>query len=1022
MEASSGNVSRKASALKFRGGDLKPTGGDLRIATWNVEGLTDAKLVQLRGIMEDRGIDILCMQETHVGKSEYIVDESGYLLIHSGREDEEREYAGVGFLVAPRLRRSIVGFCQLSSRIAYIKIRVRGGKAVVFNAYAPHGGRGHDERQQFYSQLADVYRSTSSHGIKLIAGDLNARLHKRLAGEEERVGEFVFGNPRQVLKEGSNRELLIEMCVALDLVIANTLQAADPQQQVTYYELGASPHSELTPNSFAVLDYILVPRGMESILGPVLSDRTAALASHHFLVSCLAKAAVKKDRRQGRKQVRRSRAALGDEDVAEAFAKAFDESMRHQAKAADINAACDQIGRAFEHASGKALPEEAATPQRPWIREGTQDLLKQRARARAEQDAERERDLDRRIKASVRHDRRAWLEERLGQKDWDQIRKLRKGTCVAQGRLRNMDGQLVDSDRRAETMAQYLEQVQWAVRQTRAAPERPHLGEDLPVDMGPFTAQELRRAAKNLKSGRAAGCDGIPGEFWKAVAGGRHMMCVPEQLGSSGNTEPVLTEKPVADWILDFCNRVWEAKAIPDAWRQARVATLYKKGSPADCGNYRPISLLAVGYKMFASMLLRRLQKAGAEQRLWPTQFGFRTGMGTTDALFLARRSLEEAWATKDGKAVLLALDWAKAFDSVTPEALFTALRRFGVPEGFVRMVQGIYAEREFVVKDAGVTSDPHPQKAGICQGCPLSPFLFVILMTVLIHDAVREMADGGATHCPDQVVGEILYADDTLLVDLHGGRAEEYMNCIGRLGEEYGLGFNVSKLEMLCANCDVSVRAPGGGEGKVKRKDNMVYLGATLAADGRVDSEVARRLGMAHADFKTLQRLWGHANLPVKDKVRIFDACVVSRLTYGLQTAWLPTAMKRRLDGFQARCLRRVCRIPAAYISRVSNQEVLARTGSSRISTRIQEQQFILAGRYMAAPTGTPTKEALLKGMGPAAGCRPRGRPRKTWVTEVMPEALWLAGDAANLEKIGGTTAWKDKVKQHCRETEHGV
>ena len=37
----------------------------------------------------------------------------------------------------------------------------------------------------------------------------------------------------------------------------------------------------------------------------------------------------------------------------------------------------------------------------------------------------------------------------------------------------------MDSDRRAETMAQYLEQVQWAVRQTRAAPETPHLGEDL---------------------------------------------------------------------------------------------------------------------------------------------------------------------------------------------------------------------------------------------------------------------------------------------------------------------------------------------------------------------------------------------------------------------------------------------------------------------------------------------------------------------------------------------------------------
>eukprot|EP00959_Pyramimonas_sp_CCMP1952_P466226 9489631-Pyramimonas_sp.AAC.1 len=79
-------------------------------------------------------------------------------------------------------------------------------------------------------------------------------------------------------------------------------------------------------------------------------------------------------------------------------------------------------------------------------------------------------------------------------------------------------------------------------------------------------------------------------------------------------------------------------------------------------------------------IMLRRLREAGAEEKIWKTQFGFRSGRGTADAIFLARRVIEEAWATKGGSAALLALDWAKAFDSISPEALSVSLKRFGCP------------------------------------------------------------------------------------------------------------------------------------------------------------------------------------------------------------------------------------------------------------------------------------------------------------------------------------------------------
>ena len=80
-----------------------------------------------------------------------------------------------------------------------------------------------------------------------------------------------------------------------------------------------------------------------------------------------------------------------------------------------------------------------------------------------------------------------------------------------------------------------------------------------------------------------------------------------------------------------------------------------------------------------------RLREAGAESKLWPTQFGFRTGYGTGDVLFIARRILNEVWSRKDGKAIFLALDWRRAFDCTAPSRLLWALERVGPPRAFLR-------------------------------------------------------------------------------------------------------------------------------------------------------------------------------------------------------------------------------------------------------------------------------------------------------------------------------------------------
>ena len=89
--------------------------------------------------------------------------------------------------------------------------------------------------------------------------------------------------------------------------------------------------------------------------------------------------------------------------------------------------------------------------------------------------------------------------------------------------------------------------------------------------------------------------------------------------------------------------------------------------------------------------MLQRLQHAGAEERLTKGKFRFRRKCGTTEAIFAARRQIELAWAGRTSQVSLLALDWAKAFESIDPHALVVMLSRFGLPDVVLNIVRNIY-------------------------------------------------------------------------------------------------------------------------------------------------------------------------------------------------------------------------------------------------------------------------------------------------------------------------------------------
>ena len=96
------------------------------------------------------------------------------------------------------------------------------------------------------------------------------------------------------------------------------------------------------------------------------------------------------------------------------------------------------------------------------------------------------------------------------------------------------------------------------------------------------------------------------------------------------------------------------------------------------CNNYRGLSLLSVGYKVYAKILYQRLLPH-YERIVGPYQAGFRAGMSTIDNIFTLRQIGEKYW--EFGKKVWhIFIDYSQAYNSVHRSSLFNILTFFGIP------------------------------------------------------------------------------------------------------------------------------------------------------------------------------------------------------------------------------------------------------------------------------------------------------------------------------------------------------
>ena len=113
-------------------------------------------------------------------------------------------------------------------------------------------------------------------------------------------------------------------------------------------------------------------------------------------------------------------------------------------------------------------------------------------------------------------------------------------------------------------------------------------------------------------------------------------------------------------------------------------------------------------------------------------------GKGTIDAMF-ALRMLMEKYREGQRELQCVFVDLEKAYDRVPRKELWYCMRKSGIVEKYVRLVQDMYKESKTVVRCAVGSTESLKVKVGLHQGSALSPFLFAVIMDRLTDEIRRE-------------------------------------------------------------------------------------------------------------------------------------------------------------------------------------------------------------------------------------------------------------------------------------------
>ena len=303
--------------------------------------------------------------------------------------------------------------------------------------------------------------------------------------------------------------------------------------------------------------------------------------------------------------------------------------------------------------------------------------------------------------------------------------------------------------------------------------ERTSHDHDLTACEGVLTEKECLEALKDMGTEKTAGTDGLPAEFYKVFW------------------------NDISAILIGALNYAYETGQLSVTQRRGIIKLIPKKDAePFFIKNWRPLTLLNCDYKIAAKSIANRL-KLSLPDLINYDQTGFIKGRFIGENIRLIDSVICYA-KEKNIPGLLLFLDFEKAFDTIEWPFIVKIFQHFGFGNSILKWLNLFYCRPESCVLNNGLASNFFEIQRGVRQGCPLSPYLFVLSVEVLAK-AIRENQSIKGIFVNRREIKLSQYADDTTLI--LDGTKESLKASLKTLDDFYevsGLKLNDKKTEAL--------------------------------------------------------------------------------------------------------------------------------------------------------------------------------------------------------------------------------
>ena len=366
--------------------------------------------------------------------------------------------------------------------------------------------------------------------------------------------------------------------------------------------------------------------------------------------------------------------------------------------------------------------------------------------------------------------------------------------------------------------------------------------------------EEFEDSIKDMDDGKTPGSDGLPIEvykvFWLKL---KNIYIAAIKYGLQNGT-------------LSFSQREGLICLLPKKDKD----TLFLK-------NWRPVSLLNVDYKILAKTLANRIKKH-IDSLINYDQTGFIKGrfIGENVNKML---SIIQHCETHEIEAMIVNVDFEKAFDSVEWEHLERTLLFFNFGENFRSWVRTLYNNSHSKVMNNGWASDPIWLSRGLRQGCPLSSFLFILVAEILankirINRNIKGIEINNIEHKVCQ------YADDTeILMLFEESSLKELFSVFDNFENVSGLKVNSDKTEIMKIGKAKSINIELLPQYKFKWKTSIRTLGVDLWSE--LNQTLSKNYTKKIADLKKTIFIWSQREVTMYGKILLSKTFLISQFNF---------------------------------------------------------------------------------------------------------------------------------------------